>query len=633
MKFLRDLWDPNVERTFAHDGLELLRYRSNLLGADLRITNFGGGNTSSKLTLSDPLTGEPVRVLAIKGSGGDLGSIETSGFALLYLDRFLALESIYRGEDSEDEMTGFYPLCAFGASRAPASIDTPLHAFLPFAHVDHLHPDWAIALAASANGRAKLDEFNQRFGRKIVWMPWQRPGFELGLMMRRAVEANPGCDGILLGSHGLFTWGATQRECYASSIAVIDQLGEFVAEHRERAGPAIFGGPRCTTAPDREDKAAAVLPFLRGQLATLRRSIAHYDCSPEMLEFVNALDARDFASLGTSCPDHFIRTRIRPMYVEWDANAGSLDELKQAIRSSAQRYRSEYTAYYRRCAQPGSPPLRDPNPSVVLIPGLGMFTFARNKTEARITGEFYINAEHVIEGAVALGAGDPQSAAVLPQAKTEALAGEFAAFRNYVALPPSEAFRIEYWTLEEAKIRRMPQEKELSRRIFILAVEDHAIARAAGRQLAAAGAHLLLVSRNGAEARQTAAICSATAGREAVTVTRDIAAAVRTAVLTFGGVDGIIAPASGCDSLCAEAARAMNDQGLSASIVLLADGAPVPGLPPLRAPVRLNTIDGCDAVLPDACAEVIGFLAGDRSAARSGQTISLTASVPEVSLT
>src|SRR5687767_6314599 len=314
LKLLKDLWKPEG----IDNNLELLRYRSNLLGADLRITNFGGGNTSSKISMVDPFTGQPTQVLAVKGSGGDLGSIKTSGFALLYMDKLNNLKNVYKGEQHEDDMVGFYPLCAFGTSTAPASIDTPLHAFLPFPHVDHLHPDWAIAIAASANGKAKLDEFNQRFKHNVVWLPWQRPGFELGLMLQKAVEANPECDGIILGSHGLFTWGETQEQCYRNSLQMIDDMGVFVQEHEQKAGSNLFGGTRHRKLANAEEVAVAIQPYLRGQVATTRRSIGHYNASDDVMQFVNSNQAPELAALGTSCPDHFIRTRIAPLYVEWD---------------------------------------------------------------------------------------------------------------------------------------------------------------------------------------------------------------------------------------------------------------------------------------------------------------------------
>src|SRR5436309_1547557 len=467
MKYLQDLWDDAQAIQWESDPLELLCYRSNLLGADLRITNFGGGNTSSKFELPDPFTGKLVPVLVVKGSGGVLGSITRGGFAVLYLERLEQLRSIYRGVAHEDEMVAYYPLSAFGENRVAASIDTPLHAFLPFAHVDHLHPDWAIALAASANGKTKLKEFNQRFGRHLVWLPWQRPGFELGLMLGRAVHENPKCDGIILGGHGLFTWGQTQRECYSNSLRVIDQLGEFVQEHQQRIGPSLFGGARFEPRPNAADVATSVLPYLRGRLATVRRSIAHYSGSPEIMQFVNSRDAEALARLGTSCPDHFIRTRIRPHYVQWNPGTEDFDRLKEKITVGTKKYREEYIAYYHSLAQPDSPALRDPNPSVVLIPGLGMFTFGKDKKEERLIGEFYLNAIHVMAGATALGDGEAHQGP-LPQAPSREDSVHFTSFNNYVALPLREAFKIEYWVLEEAKLRRMPPEKEFRRRILLI---------------------------------------------------------------------------------------------------------------------------------------------------------------------
>jgi rhamnose utilization protein RhaD (predicted bifunctional aldolase and dehydrogenase)/NAD(P)-dependent dehydrogenase (short-subunit alcohol dehydrogenase family) len=542
MKYLRDLWDEDVVRKLE-DELEVLRYRSNRLGADLRITNFGGGNTSSKIDMVDPFTGEMVKVLAVKGSGGDLGSIKRQGFALLYLDKLIQLQTLYRGEELEDEMVGFYPICAFGESKAPASIDTPLHAFLPFAHVDHLHPDWGIALAASANGKAKLAEFNKRFNRHLVWLPWQRPGFELGLMLKRAVEENPETDGIVLGSHGLFTWGNTQRESYLNTVEIIDELGDFVTGHHE--GKKLFGGTHLPTHEKPGDVAASVLPYLRGQLATHRRSIVNYDGSPEMIDFVNALDAKALANLGTSCPDHFIRTRIRPMYVDWHAEKETLDDLKRKIAERANEYRKEYAVYYNANAEPGSPKLRDPNPSVVLIAGVGMFTFGKNKTEARITGEFYINAKNVMAGATAMG--DGTAPAELPQAKNPGDSVHFTNYKNYVALPPREAFRIEYWALEEAKIQRMPPEKEMSRKIFLVVGGGSGIGRSTAIRLAKEGAHLMVADLNADSAKETVELCKKVTAAESLASCaidlRDrcsIAAALRQTVLAFGGVDGVV---------------------------------------------------------------------------------------------
>src|SRR5579885_2661033 len=330
MLHLKDLWDEKHARSLGNDQLALLRYRSNLLGADLRITNFGGGNTSSKFELPDPFTGEQARVLAVKGSGGDIGSITESGFAVLYLDRLEQLKSLYRGEAREDEMVRYYPLSAFGENKVAASIDTPLHAFLPFDHVDHLHPDWAIALAASANGKQKLEQFNRQFGRKIVWVPWQRPGFELALLIEKAVRENPGTDGIILGGHGLFTWGNAQRECYLNSVRTIDEMGEFIAEHKKRK-PLSFGGTEIEPAPNRREIATQILPALRGALSSNRRVIAHYTDDPDALAFAGSKWARELGALGTSCPDHFLRTRVCPMFIQWNPATEDARVLKDKI--------------------------------------------------------------------------------------------------------------------------------------------------------------------------------------------------------------------------------------------------------------------------------------------------------------
>jgi rhamnose utilization protein RhaD (predicted bifunctional aldolase and dehydrogenase) len=543
---LHDLWDEKTAGSFADHPLELLRYRSNLLGEDLRITNFGGGNTSSTFDLPDPLTGEPRRVMAVKGSGGDLRSIAASGFAILYLDKLESLIARYRGEAHEDEMVAFYPLCAFGENRVAASIDTPLHAFLPFPHVDHLHPDWAIALAASANGSEKLGEFNRRYGRRIVWVPWQRPGFELALMLRRAVETNPGCDGIILGGHGLFTWGGTQRECYASSIRTIDQMGEFVEDHERRAGRPRFGGAAITAAAqDRDALVAEVFPHLRGVVSCSRRVIGHYNGADEAIEFANSAWAPELCALGTSCPDHFLRTRISPMFVTWDPGKEDGVALRAKIDARIVEYRDAYVKYYESFAEPGSPALRDSNPSVVVIPGLGIFGFGKDKREARITTEFFVNAIHVMQGATALE-GDLAPSTV-PQVRRPEQAKEFTTFHNYVALPRLEAFRIEYWALEEAKLQRMPAEKEFSRRVAVVVGGGGGIGREVALQIAKRGGHVVVADADG-EAAAGAATAAAAASSKEMTLSatldltsRDtIAAATRAAVLQFGGFDIVV---------------------------------------------------------------------------------------------
>ncbi len=546
MKFLKDLWDETHAKQWERDPLELLRYRSNLLGADLRITNFGGGNTSSKFELTDPFTGSASRILAVKGSGGDLGSTGKRGFALLYLDKLEALQKIYRGRDHEDEMVSYYPQAAFGESRVAPSIDTPLHALLPFAHVDHLHPDWGIALAASADGQRKLEEFHQRFGQRLAWLPWQRPGFDLAMRLKRAVEANPGCSGIVLGGHGLFTWGGTQSECYHNSLTVIDELGEFVMEHVARRGEKLFGGPRVATRTDARDIAAEVFPHLRGKLAIERRLIGHFSDSADVMQFVNSRDVESLARLGTSCPDHFVRTRIRPLFIGWDPKTEEVDKLRGLIDAAVEKYREEYAAYYRSFAQPNSPAMRGASPSVVLVPGVGMFTFGKNKTEARITGEFYVNAIHVMAGATSLGEG-AKPPDVLPQALRPEDSSQFASFDNYVALPQSEAFRIEYWALEEAKLRRQPPEKEFSRKIFLVVGGGSGIGRAAALLLVERGAHVMITDKDERAAMETAASAAKLAAAEAVAscgvdiVHRaSVADALRAAVLRFGGLDGLV---------------------------------------------------------------------------------------------
>src|SRR5215472_9152004 len=463
LKFLEDKWDEKTASSL--DAPELLRYRSNLLGSDLRLTNFGGGNTSSKLETIDPVDGQKKLVLWVKGSGGDLGSIKRAGFATLYLDKLLALENQYRGVDEEDAMVELYPLVTFGNNPTAASIDTPLHGFLPFPHVDHLHPDWAIALAASANGKQRMDEFNAEFGHKLAWLPWQRPGFELGMMLRKIVSETPGCDGVVLGGHGLFTWGNTQRECYLNTITIIDQIGQFIERHGSRDDYERFGGSKATTREDRKQIAAKVMPHLRGAVSRQQRFIGTYTDSPQVLEFVNSSAAQQLAHLGTSCPDHFIRTKIRPLFVQWNP-ANDPAELPALFDSALQTYRSEYADYYKQHALPESPKQRDASPTVVLIPGIGMFSFGKNKAESRITGEFYTNAIGVMQGAGALGDNKPCNG--VPQASPRIPSDRFTVHDNYVALPPSEAFRIEYWALEEAKIRRQPPEKQLSRQIALI---------------------------------------------------------------------------------------------------------------------------------------------------------------------
>ena len=594
LQFLEDRWDDAVAAKL--DAPELLRYRSNLLGSDLRITNFGGGNTSSKLEQVDPLDGKTKHILWVKGSGGDLGSIKRAGFATLYMEKLLALEKAYRGVDLEDEMVEMYPLCTFGNNPVAASIDTPLHGFLPFAHVDHLHPDWGIALAASANGKIKMEEFNKEFGHKLAWLPWQRPGFELGMMLKKIVEETPGCDGVVLGGHGLFTWGDTQRESYLNTITIIDQLGQFIERHGSAAGHKHFGGGQVKSREDRAAIALQVMPYLRGVVSRRQRWIGSFSDLPQVLEFVNSAQAEKLAHLGTSCPDHFIRTKIRPLFIKWNP-AGDPVELKELIETSLETYRAEYAEYYKKHAEKDSPAVRDASPTVVLVPGVGMFSFGKNKTESRITGEFYINAIGVMQGAGALGAG--VDCKEIPQAGPAASADQFTVHANYVALPPSEAFRIEYWKLEEAKIRRQPPEKELSRRVALIVGGGSGIGREVALLAAERGAHVVVADRDVKGAEAVAEEVKAIAGKEAVSWTsidiRDrkaIKAALEATIKQFGGIDilintaalfpsspdGVISDAQWALTLevnvtanyllTDEAAKIFAEQGIDASVVL-----------------------------------------------------------------
>jgi rhamnose utilization protein RhaD (predicted bifunctional aldolase and dehydrogenase)/NAD(P)-dependent dehydrogenase (short-subunit alcohol dehydrogenase family) len=593
LQFLEDRWDPSAAA--ALDPAGLLRYRSNLLGSDLRITNFAGGNTSSKIAEIDPLTGESVEVLWVKGSGGDLGSIKRTGFATLYQHKLLALEHLYKGVDSEDDMAQMYPLCTFRNNPVAASIDTTLHGFLPFAHVDHLHPDWAIALAASANGKAKMEQFNREFGHTLLWLPWQRPGFELAMMMKHAIAKNPGCDGIVLGGHGLFTWGDTQRECYMNTLTVIDQLGQFIERHGKTKGPVRFGGEIVPARPDRKALAIEIAPFLRGRVSAQNRWIASFRDTFDVLQFANSAHAKDLAFLGTSCPDHFIRTKIRPLFVSWAADAG-LDALKVQIETSLAEYREQYRAYYRAFATSESPALRDASPTVVLIQGLGLFSFGKTKTEARITGEFYTNAIHVMEGASLLAEGEVTG--TLPQCGEGFDPASFKVFTNYVALPAIEAFRIEYWAMEEAKIRRQPPEKELSRRIVVVVGGATGIGPHVAREAAQRGAHVLVADRDNAAATRVARELSDLTSPEFIASSgvdirnrENIRTAFSAAVATFGGIDILVNTAALLPSspdgalsdamwaatldfnvtanylLADEVSRIFEEQGLDASIV------------------------------------------------------------------
>jgi rhamnose utilization protein RhaD (predicted bifunctional aldolase and dehydrogenase)/NAD(P)-dependent dehydrogenase (short-subunit alcohol dehydrogenase family) len=531
LRHLQDLW--NDDETRGMDEPELLRYRSNLLGRDLRLTNFGGGNTSAKVSMEDPVTGDSVDVLWVKGSGGDLGSIKRDGFATLYMDRLLALKGRYGGVEEEDSMAEMYPLCTFGNNHRAASIDTPLHGFLPFRHVDHLHPDWAIALAAAANGPEHLEAIEAEYGIRLAWLPWKRPGFELGLWLERATK--DGVDGVILGSHGLFTWGATSRESYLSTLRVIDAIGDYVLGRIAALGDGLFGGQTVEVVADREKVAVELMPVLRGRAGKV---VGHFDGSETVLRFVNSAMAEELAWQGTSCPDHFVRTRVRPLFLR---DVSKIDE-------AFVQYARDYTAYYEENKLPDSPAMRGAAPTVVLVPGVGMFSFGKNKTEARITGEFYVNAINVMAGATALSGGGGGDR--LPPQAREGDAG-WAVVSNYVSLPPREAFNIEYWLLEEAKLKRMPAEKELSRKVAVLVGASPGIGRQVAERLLEQGAHLVVVDINLELATGLATDLQSRFGREFVspgqvdiTDRESVRRMFESVVRQFGGVDVLVSIAA-----------------------------------------------------------------------------------------
>ncbi len=515
---LPDLWDDAQATALDEPGL--LLYRSNLLGSDLRITNFGGGNTSAKLMSSDPLTGAPTRVLWVKGSGGDIGSMKLDGFSTLYLDKLLGLKSNYRGLAHEDEMVALFNHCTFNLNPRAASIDTPLHAFVPHAHVDHVHADAVIAIAASENAEALS---LQIFGGELGFLPWQRPGFDLGLKLGAMAEANPTYKGVVLGGHGLFTWGQTSKDCYRTTLATIDRAAAWLGAN---ARGLAFGGVRGQglSPAERRDLAADLLPAIRKRISAGERKIGHFTDAPAVLEFVNSRDLEPLAALGTSCPDHFLRTKIRPLVLPFDPAARNLEAVTSSLDKGLADYRAEYAAYYARCKRTNSPPMRDPNPVIYLAPGVGMLSFAKDKATARIASEFYLNAINVMRGASTVS--------------------------RYVGLAEQEAFDIEYWLLEEAKLQRMPKPKSLAGRVAVVTGGAGGIGRAIAARLLGEGACVVLADIDAQSLDETVVEFRKRFGKDVATgVAADVTSekavdvAFREAVLAYGGLDILVSNA------------------------------------------------------------------------------------------
>jgi rhamnulose-1-phosphate aldolase/alcohol dehydrogenase len=516
---LQNLWDD--ARAAAMTESEKLLYRSNLLGSDKRITNYGGGNTSAKVMEKDPLSGAMVEVMWVKGSGGDVGSIKMDGFATLYMDKLRALKGVYKGVHMEDEMVGYLPHCTFNLNPRAASIDTPLHAYVPRKHVDHMHPDAIIAIAASKNSRALTQQI---FGSDIGWLPWKRPGYELGLWLEDFCLKNPDAKGVVLESHGLFTWDDDAKACYTLSVDIIQKAMDWFAG--ETAGKTIFGGPvaQSLAAEDRRAVAARLMPAIRGMISADHRMVGHFDDQPAVLEFVNSAKLKPLAALGTSCPDHFLRTKICPLVVGFNPAAPDVDATLAALAGEVAAYRDGYAAYYDRCKHDNSPPLRDPNAVVYLVPGVGMLTFAKDKATARISGEFYVNAINVMRGADTVDA--------------------------YCGLPEQEAFDIEYWLLEEAKLSRMPKPKSLAGRVAFVTGGAGGIGSATAERFLKEGACVVLADIDGAAAADVAAGMAKAYGRDVVrsvqmnvTDEAQVIAAYAETAAEFGGLDILVSNA------------------------------------------------------------------------------------------
>lgn len=561
-------WDDNVCAGFSEE--QLLQYRSNLLGADLRVTNYGGGNTSAKIMTKDPLTGKDVEVLWVKGSGGDLGSMKLDGFATLYMEKLNSLKELYRGLDFEDEMVGYLPHCTFNINPRAASIDTPLHAFIPQKHVDHVHPDAIIAIAAAKDGEKLTEEI---YSGEIGWLPWQRPGFDLGLKLEALYNAKPHLKGIILGGHGLFTWSATAKACYEETIRIIRIGTDYLEEH---SPDAPFGGQEVASIEEssRADFVTKLMPELRGKLSAEVRKIGHFNDSFEVMQFINSNRAKELAALGTSCPDHFLRTKIWPLFIDVDFGTETVDDVIGKLDTLFQQYYENYEAYYKRCRHEDSPSMRDAYPVVILIPGIGMLTFAKDKATARIAGEFYANAINVMRGATGIS--------------------------DYVALTEQEAFNIEYWLLEEAKLKRMPKPKSLAGRIALVTGGAGGIGRATARRLLQEGACVVISDIDASALAEAESDLKSEFGRDnvraIVTDVTDEQSVIRSfhfVLREFGGLDILVSNAglasaapieetsldlwrknmdvlsTGYFLVSREAFRLMKAQGLDGSIVFI----------------------------------------------------------------
>ena len=518
-KHVNYLWDESKAAGLDDNEVALFLYRSNILGADLRITNFGGGNTSCKTTEKHPLTGEDTEVMWVKGSGGDLGTLTRKGIAGLYVERMRSLKNRYRGLEFEDEMVQLLYHCIYDPESKAPSIDTPLHGFLPFKHIDHLHPDALIAIAASKDGEAITKEL---WGDAMGWLPWQRPGFDLGLKMAQYITENPDSRGIVLGGHGLFTWGDTSYDCYINSLEVIETASQYILSYIEKT-KVVFGGTdlrlKRLDKKARRKQASAIAPLIRGLCSGEVMMVGHYTDTATALEFISSNDLQKLAKLGTSCPDHFLRTKIQPLVLDFasDADIGDYKKVKSKLAPQFEAYQMAYKKYYESCRHHASPPMRNPSPVVILYPGVGILTFAKNKKTARLASEFYINAINVMRGAEAIS--------------------------EYIAMSRQEAFNIEYWALEEAKLKRMPPEKPLTGRVAFITGAGGGIGKAIAGKLVEEGACVILSDISEERLKEaipdfnkdnsTYVVCD-------VTDPEAVADALDKAMLYFGGVDILI---------------------------------------------------------------------------------------------